>query len=364
MKIIYVVGARPNFMKVAPIMREASKYKEFEQILVHTGQHYDTNMSKCFFEELGICEPDINLEVGSGYHGEQTGKIMQKFEEFIIKKGGDLVVVVGDVNSTIACGLVAAKLHIPLAHVEAGLRSFDRKMPEEINRLLTDTISDYLFTPAEEANENLKKEGIPEEKIFLVGDIMIDTLLWEMGKTPDINKPPLPELKNNTYATLTLHRPSNVDDPEIFKGILNALDKIANKIPIIFPAHPRTVNKMKKFQFYPESKNIKIIEPLSYREFLRLYKNSKFVLTDSGSIQQETTFLNIPCLTIRENTERPFTITKGTNVLTGTDPKHITEEAFKILEGETKQSEGLPLWDGKTAKRIVDVFKSESKLNK
>jgi len=357
MKIIYVVGARPNFMKVAPIMREASKHKELEQILVHTGQHYDKNMSKCFFEELGICEPDINLEVGSGHHGEQTGKIMQKFEEFMLKEGGNLVVVVGDVNSTIACGLVAAKLHIPLAHVEAGLRSFDRRMPEEINRLLTDTISDYLFTPAEEANKNLKNEGIPEEKIFLVGDIMIDTLLWEMERTPHINKPPLPELDNNNYAALTLHRPSNVDDPEIFKGILNALDEIANKIPIIFPAHPRTINRMKEFQFYPKSKNIKIIEPLSYREFLRLYKNSKFVLTDSGSIQQETTFLNIPCLTIRENTERPFTITKGTNVLTGTDPKRITEEAFKILEGETKQSEGLPLWDGKTAKRIVNVFR-------
>jgi len=357
LKIIYVVGARPNFMKVAPIMREAEKHNEFKQILVHTGQHYDKNMSKCFFEELGICEPDINLEVGSGPHGEQTGKIMHRFEEFILKEGGNLVVVVGDVNSTIACGLVAAKLHIPLAHVEAGLRSFDRKMPEEINRLLTDAISDFLFTPAEEANKNLKKEGIPEEKIFLVGDIMIDTLLWEMERTPDIDNPPLPELDNKNYATLTLHRPSNVDDPEIFKGILNALDEIANKIPIIFPAHPRTVNRMKEFKFSPKNDNLKIIEPLSYRDFLRLYKNSKFVLTDSGSIQQETTFLNIPCLTIRKNTERPFTITKGTNVLTGTDPERITEEAFKILEGEIKQSEGLPLWDGKTAERIVDVFK-------
>ena len=357
MKIIYIVGARPNFMKVAPVMREAEKHKEFEQILVHTGQHYDKKMSKCFFEELGIRKPDINLEVGSGHHGEQTGKIMQRFEKFMLKEGGDLIVVVGDVNSTIACGLVAAKLHIPLAHVEAGLRSFDRRMPEEINRLLTDAISDYLFTPAEEADINLKKEGIPEEKIFLVGDIMIDTLLWEMEKIKDLDKPPLSELENNNYAALTLHRPSNVDDPEVFKGILNALDKIAEKIPIIFPAHPRTVNRMKEFKFSPNDRKIKIIEPLSYREFLRLYKNSKFVLTDSGSIQQETTFLNIPCLTIRENTERPFTITKGTNILTGTDPEHITEEAFKILEGKIKQSEGLPLWDGKTAERIVKVFK-------
>lgn len=357
MKIIYVVGARPNFMKVAPIMREAKKHKGFEQILVHTGQHYDTNMSECFFEELGICEPDTNLEVGSGNHGEQTGKIMQKFEKFMLKEGGDLIVVVGDVNSTIACGLVAAKLHVPLAHVEAGLRSFDRRMPEEINRLLTDAISDFLFTPAKEADENLKKEGIPDEKIFLVGDIMIDTLLWEIKKTKDIDKPPLPELERNNYATLTLHRPSNVDDPEVFKGILNALDEIAEKIPIVFPAHPRTVNRMKEFKFSKKNDNLKIIKPLSYRQFLRLYKNSKFVLTDSGSIQQETTFLNIPCLTIRENTERPFTITKGTNILTGKDPKRITEEAFKILEGKTKQSEGLPLWDGKTAERIVDVFK-------
>lgn len=344
-------------MKIAPIMREASKYGQFEQVLVHTGQHYDTNMSKCFFEELGIREPDINLEVGSGHHGEQTGKIMQRFEEFIFRKGADLVVVVGDVNSTIACGLVATKLHIPLAHVEAGLRSFDRTMPEEINRLLTDAISDYLFTPAEEADENLKKEGIPEGKIFLVGDIMIDTLLWEMGRTKDIDRPPLPELDNDSYAALTLHRPSNVDDPEIFKGILNALDEIAVKIPIIFPAHPRTVNRMKENRFHPKNKSFKIIEPLSYRDFLRLYKNSKFVLTDSGSIQQETTFLNIPCLTIRENTERPFTITKGTNILTGTDPKRIMEESFKILAGETRQSERMPLWDGKTAKRIVDILK-------
>lgn len=356
MKLIHVVGARPNFMKIAPIMRVAFRYDDIEQVLVHTGQHYDDNMSKCFFDELGISEPDVNLEVGSGPHGEQTGEVMKKFEEFIIKEGGDIVVVVGDVNSTIACGLVAAKLHIPLAHVEAGLRSYDRSMPEEINRLLTDTISDYLFTPAEEANENLKKEGIPEEKIHLVGDIMIDTLIWEMEKTPDIDKPPFEDLEVGKYAVLTLHRPSNVDDEEIFKGIAGALNTISKKIQIVFPAHPRTQKRIKEFKISLDKDNIKVIDPLSYRDFLRLYKNSKFVLTDSGSIQQETTYLNIPCLTIRENTERPFTITRGTNVLVGVDPDVIIEEALKILNGKQKESKGMPLWDGKTAERIVDIF--------
>lgn len=356
MKLIHVVGARPNFMKIAPIMRVASRYDDIEQVLVHTGQHYDDNMSRWFFDELGIREPDENLEVGSGTHGEQTGEIMKRFDKFIMKEGGDVVVVVGDVNSTIACGLVAIKLHIPLAHVEAGLRSFDRRMPEEINRLLTDAISDFLFTPAKEANKNLKKEGIPEEKIHLVGDIMIDTLVWEMDRTPDLNKPPLDNLEAGNYAALTLHRPSNVDKEKTFKGIVAALNTIAKEIEIVFPAHPRTQKKMKEFNLYPESDNIRIVDPLSYRDFLRLYKNSKFVLTDSGSIQQETTYLNIPCLTIRENTERPFTVTKGTNTLVGVKPDVIVEESLKILNGTQKESKGMPLWDGKTAERIVDVF--------
>jgi len=356
MKLIHVVGARPNFMKIAPIMRVAARADDIEQVLVHTGQHYDENMSKCFFDELGIREPDVNLEVGSGSHGYQTGEIMKKFEKFIMKEGGDIIVVVGDVNSTIACGLVAAKLCIPLAHVEAGLRSFDRSMPEEINRVLTDAISDYLFTPAQEANENLKKEGIPEEKIHLVGDIMIDTLLWEMERTPDIDKPPFEGLTAGEYAVLTLHRPSNVDKPEVFKGIVSALDIIAKEIEIVFSAHPRTQKRMREFDIYPESDNIRIVDPLSYRDFLRLYKNSKFVLTDSGSIQQETTYLNIPCLTIRENTERPFTITVGTNVLVGVNPDVIVEESLKIVSGNQKTSKVMPLWDGKTAERIVEVF--------
>jgi len=356
MKLIHVVGARPNFMKIAPIMRVAARYDNIEQVLVHTGQHYDKNMSRWFFDELGIREPDINLEVGSGLHGEQTGEIIKKFEKFIINEGGDLIVVVGDVNSTIACGLVAAKLHIPLAHVEAGLRSYDRRMPEEINRLLTDAISDYLFTPAAEANENLKKEGIPEEKIHLVGDIMIDTLIWEMGKTPNLDKPPFKDLEVGKYAVLTLHRPSNVDDKETFGNIVDALNTIGKEIQIVFPAHPRTQKRMKEFNIHPSSDNIRIIEPLSYRDFLRLYKNSKFVLTDSGSIQQETTYLNIPCLTIRENTERPFTITKGTNVLVGIKKDVIVEESLKILNGTQKKSLGMPLWDGKTAERIVEIF--------
>jgi UDP-N-acetylglucosamine 2-epimerase (non-hydrolysing) len=356
MKLIHVVGARPNFMKIAPIMRVAFRYDSIEQVLVHTGQHYDDNMSQWFFDELGIREPDVNLEVGSGLHGEQTGEIMKRFEKFIVDEGGDIVVVVGDVNSTIACGLVAAKLQIPLAHVEAGLRSYDRRMPEEINRLLTDAISDYLFTPAEEANKNLEKEGIPKEKIYLVGDIMIDTLIWEMEKTADIDKPPFEYLKAGKYAVLTLHRPSNVDDEETFKGIVEALNTIAGEIEIVFPAHPRTRERMKEFNINLDKDNIKIVEPLSYRDFLRLYKNSKFVLTDSGSIQQETTYLNIPCLTIRENTERPFTISRGTNVLVGVNPEVIVEESLKILDGNQKQSKGVPLWDGKAAERIVQVI--------
>lgn len=356
MKLIHVVGARPNFMKIAPIMRVAFRYDDIEQVLVHTGQHYDTNMSECFFDELGIREPDVNLEVGSGPHGEQTGEIMKSFEKFIMDEGGDIIVVVGDVNSTIACGLVAAKLHIPLAHVEAGLRSFDRRMPEEINRLLTDAISDYLFTPAEEANENLKKEGIPEEKIYLVGDIMIDTLIWEMENTPDLDKPPFENLDVGEYAVLTLHRPSNVDDEGTFKGIVEALNTISKEIKIVFPAHPRTQKRIKDFDIEFDRDNIKIIDPLSYRDFLKLYKNSKFVLTDSGSIQQETTYLNIPCLTIRENTERPFTITKGTNILVGVDLDVIIEESLKIVNGKRKQSSSMPLWDGKTAERIIAII--------
>jgi UDP-N-acetylglucosamine 2-epimerase (non-hydrolysing) len=356
MKLIHVVGARPNFMKIAPIMRVAFRYDNIEQVLVHTGQHYDDNMSQWFFDELGIKEPDVNLEVGSGPHGEQTGEIMKEFEKFIIKEGGDIVVVVGDVNSTIACGLVASKLHIPLAHVEAGLRSFDRRMPEEINRVLTDAISDYLFTPAEEANENLKKEGIPEEKIHLVGDIMIDTLIWEMEKTHDLDKPPFEYLEAKKYAVLTLHRPSNVDDEQIFEGIVKALNTISKEIKIVFPAHPRTQKRIEEFDVEFDRENIKIIDPLSYRDFLRLYKNAKFVLTDSGSIQQETTYLNIPCLTIRENTERPFTITKGTNILVGVNPDKIIEESLKILNCKQKQSKGMPLWDGNTAERIIAVI--------
>lgn len=356
MKLIHVVGARPNFMKIAPIMRVAFRYDDIEQVLVHTGQHYDNNMSQWFFDELGIREPDVNLEVGSGPHGEQTGEIMKRFEKFIVDEGGDIIIVVGDVNSTIACGLVASKLHIPLAHVEAGLRSFDRSMPEEINRLLTDAISDYLFTPAEEANENLKKEGIPEEKIYLVGDIMIDTLIWEMERTPDIDKPPFENLEAENFAVLTLHRPSNVDDEETFKGIVEALNTISKEIEIVFPAHPRTQKRIEDFDIEFDRDNIKIIDPLSYRDFLRLYMNSKFVLTDSGSIQQETTYLNIPCLTIRENTERPFTITKGTNVLVGTNRDVIVEESLRILNGKQKKSTNMPLWDGKTAERIIAII--------
>jgi UDP-N-acetylglucosamine 2-epimerase (non-hydrolysing) len=318
-------------MKIAPIMEEMAKYPEqFQQVLVHTGQHYDVNMSRIFFEELGIPRPDLYLGVGSGSHAEQTARIMVEFEKVVSGERPDLVVVVGDVNSTMACAIVAAKLWVPVAHVEAGLRSFDRRMPEEINRVVTDALSDYLFTTCQDANENLRQEGIPEEKIFFVGNVMIDTLLKHKEQASALAVPGQYGLEPGKYAVVTLHRPSNVDEPTVLKGILETLGEIAKRLPVIFPAHPRTQERIREFGLGDLVQSPKLpvtrssgeeqeskawlMEPLGYLEFLGLMADAGLVLTDSGGIQEETTILGVPCLTLRENTERPITVTEGTNL--------------------------------------------------
>ena len=364
MKIACIVGARPNFMKIAPILEQMGKYPDLEPLLVHTGQHYDYEMSQIFFEDLSIPKPDVYLGVGSGSHAVQTAKIMMAFEEVAVGHKPDLVLVVGDVNSTLACTLVAAKLCIPVAHVEAGIRSFDRTMPEEINRTLTDAVSDYLFTPTEDADENLRREGIPDEKIFLVGDVMIDTLMKYKEKAvldanrvlDTIFKDRASSIENREYALMTLHRPSNVDIKTNFVNILKALAEIQQRIKIIFPMHPRTRARVEEFGLsdtISSMENLMIIEPLGYLRFMGLMVSAKFVLTDSGGMQTETTVLNIPCLTMRENTERPETIREGTNILVGSDTGLIVEESTKILDGNGKTGMYPKLWDGHAAERIV-----------
>jgi len=381
-KVIHIVGARPNFMKIAPLMEEMSKYPQyFDQLLLHTGQHYDDEMSKSFFDDLRLTKPDVYLGVGSGTHSEQTGKIMIEFERVCLQEKPDLVIVVGDVNSTIACAIVAAKLCIPIAHIEAGLRSFDRTMPEEINRVLTDQISDYLFTTCEDANQNLIKEGITENKIFFVGNVMIDTLLShiEIAKNSNILEK-LGLRKNNKikkYAVVTLHRPSNVDNPKILMGILNALNELAKEIPLIFPAHPRTIKQIRNFKhqemvnheenFLSEglnntNRNVLTIPPLGYLDFLCLMSNAAIVLTDSGGIQEETTVLGIPCLTLRNNTERPITVKEGTNIVVGNNPDNIINTALSVLKNQNSRKKIPKYWDGKAAERIVKILSSKPRL--
>ena len=454
--IMHIVGARPNFMKIAPIMSAINEYNSthhspvtLHQILVHTGQHYDEKMSKLFFDHLGLPKPDINLGVGSASHAVQTAEIMKRFEKVLLEYRPDAIIVVGDVNSTIACTLVASKIEYStcnsqlvtcnlkrqrplIVHVEAGLRSFDRTMPEEINRILTDQLSDLLFTTEEDANENLKREGISPEKIFFVGNVMIDTLyqhlekaqkskiLQKLGLINPINqsthqpnqpinlinpKNPTNPINStnsinaiNPYAVLTLHRPSNVDHKETFVNIIEAIKEIAKHIPIIFPVHPRTQNRIKQFGFEQYFKRfstlnlqlaacnsgIYCIEPLGYLDFLCLMANAKLVLTDSGGIQEETTVLGIPCVTIRENTERPITVKMGTNIIAGTRKENIISAAFSQLNkpnqpyklnqlykpnklnklnklykpnNATNSTNPIPpLWDGKAAERIVDIL--------
>ncbi len=364
MKIICVVGARPNFVKIAPLLKEMKKHSEIQSVLVHTGQHYDVNMSDAFFQDLEIPAPDYNLGVGSGSHSEQTAKIMIEFEKICLKEKPDLVVVVGDVNSTIACALVAKKMLIKVAHVEAGLRSFDMSMPEEINRILTDAISDYLFVSEESGVQNLKKEGINGNKLFFVGNVMIDSLLQNYDKIQKNEITKKLGLKDKAYAVLTLHRPSNVDNKEILSRLLNCFDKIPKKIKIVWPIHPRTRNNLEQFGLKTKvenMKNILLTEPLSYLNFLSLISHSAFVLTDSGGIQEETTFLKIPCITLRENTERPSTITIGSNVLVGNDEKVILKQINNILGGTKKDSLIPPLWDGQTSERIIRCLLEQMK---
>ena len=366
MKILNVVGARPNFMKIAPLMAEYGRHEDIHAILVHTGQHYDEIMSNLFFRELGIPEPDINLEVGSGSHAVQTAEIMKRFEPLLLDYKPDVVIVVGDVNSTIACGLVAVKSGTKLAHVEAGLRSFDRTMPEEINRVLTDSISDFLFCTEQSGVDNLIKEGIAKEKIHLVGHVMIDTLLSNLEKAEKstiIDQ--LREqgcLDSNAFAMLTMHRPSNVDDPQTFSRILDALEVIQEELPILFPIHPRTrknLNALGLQDRMDSLRNIHLMDPIGYLDFLKLNSCAKVVLTDSGGIQEETTVLKVPCITLRDNTERPVTAEIGSNQVVGTDPEKILAAYRKVTSGKWREPQIPPLWDGKAAQRIVRILLKE-----
>ncbi|MEK9695018.1 MAG: UDP-N-acetylglucosamine 2-epimerase (non-hydrolyzing) [Candidatus Poseidoniales archaeon] len=356
-EIILVVGARPNFMKIAPIYKELERRGQ-KLLLLHTGQHYDENMSKVFFEDLGMPSPDIYLGIGSGSHAYQTGTVMIEFEKICLERNPKLVVVVGDVNSTLACAIVSSKLGILCAHVEAGLRSFDRNMPEEINRILTDSISDILLTPSLDGDENLLNEGIDKSKIFRVGNVMIDSLFSNL-KTVENNDIANQLSGSSEYALVTLHRPSNVDDIDTFNRIINSIIEISIKIKIIFPIHPRTRKMADKFnllEHIKNSTNIILIEPVGYFDFISLMSKSKFVLTDSGGLQEETTALGIPCITLRENTERPITVSEGTNTLVGTDKDLIISTSNEILNSGGKKGQIPDLWDGKSAKRIADVL--------
>jgi len=359
MHILHVVGARPNFMKAAPVMRVLARFDGIRQTLVHTGQHYDVSMSDIFFQQLGIPEPDVNLGVGSGSHARQTAEIMSRFEPVVLERNPDLVLVYGDVNSTVGGALVCAKLLIPTGHVEAGLRSFDRTMPEEINRLLTDQIADLLFTPSADAGENLLREGVAPEKIHLVGNVMIDTLVRLLPKVlqPDMND--LPE----RYVLVTLHRPSNVDEPSMLKQIVDSLIAISQDAPVIFPIHPRTRQRIKDFGLrIPDNGRLRLLEPMPYLEFLGLQRRATIVITDSGGIQEETTFLGVPCLTVRENTERPVTVTMGTNILVGRDMEQLRTEVERILAGDVKQKQVPPLWDGHAAERLAEAIMTWGRL--
>ena len=363
MKIINVVGARPNFMKMAPIIESLNKHPaSFSHSLVHTGQHYDERMSQAFFNDLGMPRPDIDLGVGSDTHARQTARIMTAFEDVCLAEKPDLVIVVGDVNSTMACAITAKKLGIGVAHVEAGLRSRDMAMPEEINRLCTDVLCDYLFTTDRLANENLRREGVAEDKIHFVGNVMIDTLLRHKAKAKMLTLRQQLGLDQGRYATLTLHRPSNVDNKATIAGIIDALTEIARDLPIVFPIHPRTRKMVEAFGFSSaftsggKARGLWVTEPLGYLEFLHLNMDACMVLTDSGGLQEETTVLGVPCITLRNNTERPITCTEGTNQLVGNDPKDIIEAARRILAGEIPRGRVPEKWDGGAADRIVAVL--------
>ena len=367
LKVLNVVGARPNFMKVAPIVAAMKRAPEkFFPLVVHTGQHYDAAMSDSFFQDLKLPEPDIHLGVGSGSHAAQTAAVMERFEPVVLQQKPDWVLVVGDVNSTLACALVCVKLGIKVAHVEAGLRSRDRTMPEEINRLLTDQIADLLLTPSEDAGVNLRAEGLPAERIRFVGNVMIDSLLQNLERAKQSRVRTELELTGADYAVLTLHRPSNVDQRETFTRILAALESIAEKLPVIFPVHPRTrktIAELGLSNSVASIANLRLIDPLGYLDFLNLYSGARLVLTDSGGIQEETTALGIPCLTLRENTERPITVELGTNVIVGTDTARIITAASAALNGSAKKAASQPpLWDGHTSERILAALEELNAL--
>jgi UDP-N-acetylglucosamine 2-epimerase (non-hydrolysing) len=360
LKVINVVGARPNFMKVAPIVAAMKRRPaSFEPLVVHTGQHYDAAMSDSFFQDLDLPQPDVHLGVGSASHAAQTAAVMERFEPVVLQEKPDWVLVVGDVNSTLACALVCVKLGIKVAHVEAGLRSRDRTMPEEINRLLTDQIADLLFTPSTDADDNLIAEGIPRERIRFVGNVMIDSLQQNLKAARNLQTKAQLGLTGD-YALLTLHRPSNVDLRQSFEPILSALEAIASKLTIVFPVHPRTrktITELGLSDRVDSIKNLCVVDPLGYLDFLNLSSGARLVLTDSGGIQEETTALGIPCLTLRENTERPITVEMGTNVVVGTDTARIIAAANAALNGSAKKTARQPpLWDGHTSERILDAL--------
>jgi UDP-N-acetylglucosamine 2-epimerase (non-hydrolysing) len=368
-RLLSVVGARPNFMKIAPILEELQKYPDIEHCLVHSGQHYDELLSGNLFTDLGLPKPDVNLQVGSGSHAVQTAEIMKRIEPVLLDYKPHMVVVVGDVNSTLATALTAVKLGIPVAHVEAGLRSFDKSMPEEINRKLTDSISDLLFVTEQSGVENLKNEGVPPEKIFLVGNVMIDCLLrhreWA-AKSPLLDRLGVRQNVSGcrAYGVLTLHRPSNVDDPDTLQGILSAVSALAAEIPVFFPVHPRTRKNIESYglqRFFTDSTardrvGIVPMEPLGYLDFLSLNDRARLVLTDSGGVQEETTALGVPCLTLRENTERPATVEQGSNQVVGVKSERILAASRAVLREPERKFPRPPLWDGKAAARIVSVL--------
>ena len=353
MKLIHVIGARPNFMKAAPVWSAINRMTDFNQILVHTGQHYDKLMSDIFFNELQMPVPDYNLNIGSDTHARQTAAIMIKFDELVNELKPDLVLVYGDINSTVAAAMVCAKIQIPFAHVEAGLRSFDLRMPEEINRLITDRLADILFTPSKDGDDNLIKEGTPKSKINFVGNVMIDTLVRLLPKAVKPDK--LRDL--NQYVLVTLHRPSNVDEPKSLQSIIRNLQEISKSIPVIFPVHPRTKKMIAENNLdISDNINFRLIDPLGYLDFLGFMKNASVVVTDSGGIQEETTYLGIPCLTVRENTERPITISLGTNQLIGKDYHKLPNLVNTSISEREKANTIPPLWDGKASERIVEIL--------
>ena len=357
LEIIHVVGARPNFMKIAPILAACSTHPSFRSTLVHTGQHYDQAMSTLFFDELRIPRPDVNLDVGSGSHAQQTAAVMSRFEPVLLKQRPDLVLVVGDVNSTLACSLTAVKLGIPVAHVEAGLRSFDRTMPEEINRIVTDAIADLLFVTEASAIANLEREGVDPARVHFVGNVMIDSLLSHRAAAAASDVVSRLGVLSGGYAVLTLHRPANVDDPSVLSGILEPLAGLAQTMPVIFPVHPRTRAALaSQARLLTAGHGIRLVDPLGYLDFVRLMSDARLVLTDSGGIQEETTILGVSCITIRENTERPITLTNGTNRLAGTSPEGIRRAIDAVLASQATAASAPPLWDGQAATRIAQIL--------